>query len=782
MADTAADEAAHTSSYFSAWTLYKGSRLKQFAKGTLDRDSSRQLDDYDNLERQWGRPLQSKRRIQSVAQTAEPTPIRDSDPDMCHRCCCIGFGEMIQNVDSWFDSAYHLGTFSDIVASPQCSLCNLFSCLANEYASDLKDVEKQFYLAAFPTSALYADAWTWKVAPSREVSSTTSFSILDEVTFRDLSRIRQPELIRTIGCISPLVTDGNFSSFQARKLDVDLDISVVKAWLNYCGHNHLDTCTSSDRNLPYSVQVQVIDCRTRNVVSLSRGCTYLALSYVWGPSNGSGTNKDHAHDSLSSATRFPQTVEDAITLTTKLGYTYLWVDRYCIPQGDGLKRRLQISQMDRIYAGAEATIIAAAGVDPHYGLPGVSSRKRSTTSSATINNQLYTIVPPDPAHELRASRWNTRAWTYQESVLSWRRIFFCDRQVYFECSAMHCYEAMQAPLHLLHIPPCSQFSTWNEPGLFPVNEYRHALDQLFHHLALYTVRELSYPSDIFNGMLGVFAAFSRRPVAAKSNRNNQRMMQIAGIPIVPNDTLITYDPLDPPIYNLSREEQFITGLSWKVFEPAQRRVGFPSWSWLGWYGAVQPRNDYEGYIRNTHGLGLIFGLPEPLNIRSETADFKNTLKLFQSKALVTNYIPDMTITGTTVKVRVTERQDSIHVISSPSNLAAFVDTDDGYLACDRFNLHYLDPRLETHSFSEDCIGVILGMAQCTYFAGSGRKTRVLDDSKSPLVIMVLWERDGRWERLGLIEHEVRLRCDANPVPAGSGYLGLRTERRCLRLA
>lgn len=667
-----------------------------------------------------------------------------------------------------------------VVQDPQCLICRLFDSLVQKYISDGRSRDELFYLASFPTSSLYASNWTWDKTPEG-VAQTMSFSIFDETTLRDVTRARQPQLLRAIGCISPVVVPASedISSFHARKLGEELNVSAIIAWLNFCSHNHLGSCTSAENAL--HPLTKVIDCCTEKLVDLEPDQTYLALSYVWGEPKINELESSLTMRASETSLEFPQTVADAVKLTLKLGYSYLWVDRFCIPSDDDAERDIQIAQMDRIYAGAEATIIAAAGDDPHYGLPGVCQRTRSQQRYATINGQLHTVIPPDPSREIRTSKWNSRAWTYQESILSKRRIIFCERQVYFECPGMHCYEAMQAPLHLLHSSLCSRFSEWNEPGIFPVSEHRHVLDQLFHHLALYTVRHLSFPGDILNGMLGVFSAFSQQAVAAKLNRSNRRIMQIAGIPIVPNDTLMSYNPIDPPVYHLSREGQFLTGLGWKLSQPAQRRVGFPSWSWTGWYGAVLPRDDYEGYIRNTHDLELSFALPSSPDSH---VDLKTILNMYHRRTLAPSYLPQLTITGLTVAVTITYKVKTwIGEEDPPKKLVAFIDADNtvGYVACDRFILTHDDPRLATDIFHEECIGLILGMAQCTYFLGGGKGTRVLDETKFPLVVLVLWERNGVWERLGLIEHTVRVRSDACPVPVGSQNLFLLAERRRLRL-
>ncbi|KAJ4988887.1 tol protein [Stagonosporopsis vannaccii] len=767
--------------YNSAWRSYNISRYKQFAKQTLHGDLSTQPDDFEPM-KGWGPSLQSTRQVRQIMEPAAEYLSRDTDGDICLRCCGIDFKEMIESASDWYKSAYPLGERVQVVQNPSCRICGLLGCLLQEYRTDGKNDDTCLYLAAFPTSALYGKDWTWQ-GPPDGVTQTTSFSIFDEITFRDLSRVRQPYLVRAIGCISPVPEKECLTGFQARKLGDKVEVAVVKAWMNYCSHNHQSSCTSDER--PLHPSTKVIDCRSNIVVPLENDHTYLALSYVWGKAKDVEAEAERGTACDATDPAFPQTVNDAITLTKELGYSYLWVDRFCIPQDQALERQMQIAQMDRIYAGAEATIIAAAGDDPSYGLPGIRKRRSYTSRSATINGQMYTVVPPDPSHEIRGSRWNSRAWTYQESMLSKRRIMFCDRQVYFECSAMHCYEAMRAPLHLLHSSLCSRFSEWNEPGIFPVEQHRHALDHLFHHLALYTVRELSYPNDILNGMLGIFAAFTQQPIVAKLKRSNRRITQIAGVPIVPNDTLVYYNPIDPPVYHLSREGQFITGLSWKLVTPAQRRSSFPSWSWTGWYGAVEPRNDYEGYVRNTHGLEIEFTTPEKIGHLTSSIDLNSILDAYQRKDLGPDYIPALTVTGETIAIHVAVAQYGLQVRRNPTGLAAFMDTEDeGFYAADRFYLTYADPRLLTSSpktFEEDCIGLILGMAQCTYFAGADGRTRVLQDSTFPLVILVLWKRDGRWERLGLIEHTISIRTDSNPIPVGSGGLRLRTERKCLRL-
>ena len=63
----------------------------------------------------------------------------------------------------------------------------------------------------------------------------------------------------------------------------------------------------------------------------------------------------------------------------------------------------------------------------------------------------------DPRSDIAKSKWNTRAWTYQEALLSRRRLVFTPRQVYFQCRGMHCVESISVPLKHLHTTKLDRF-------------------------------------------------------------------------------------------------------------------------------------------------------------------------------------------------------------------------------------------------------------------------------------------------------------------------------------
>jgi len=99
-----------------------------------------------------------------------------------------------------------------------------------------------------------------------------------------------------------------------------VDFQEAKHWISHCVSSH-PKCRAPARSA--LIDLKVIDCRYREVVSRPQGHVYVALSYVW----GKPTLEDTQQFSKLSK-ELPRTVEDSIEATLKLGYWYLWIDRY----------------------------------------------------------------------------------------------------------------------------------------------------------------------------------------------------------------------------------------------------------------------------------------------------------------------------------------------------------------------------------------------------------------------------------------------------------------------
>ena len=179
--------------------------------------------------------------------------------------------------------------------------------------------------------------------------------------------------------------------------------------------------------------------------------------------------------------------------------------------------------MDGIYRGAELTIIAAAGDDPKYGLPGVRNRLRVSQPTVEIGKQKFLSTLMEPQHTIRESKWMTRGWTYQEAVLSTRRLVFTDFQVYFECASMNCCESLD--------PGNEVQVAFQQTGAYHGKQLFHPIgDDITQHIEAYSQRDLTYDSDVLNGISGIFRAFEQLYTP---------IYQLSGIPFLPGSAIRT---------------------------------------------------------------------------------------------------------------------------------------------------------------------------------------------------------------------------------------------------
>lgn len=189
---------------------------------------------------------------------------------------------------------------------------------------------------------------------------------------------------------------------QLEQLNIETaNLPRAREWYQHC-HDHHTCWTGQIPCVPY---LKLIDCTSGQIREAITGCRYVALSYVWGASAIKSPPIPNDETPI-----YPNSVKDAMLVAINLGIPYLWVDRYCIDQDNEDEKHSLISSMNSVYSGAEITIIAAAGSDPHYGLPGVSTTERKGVEVTTLRGGSL-IRYPDPGDELTAYPWSTRGWT-----------------------------------------------------------------------------------------------------------------------------------------------------------------------------------------------------------------------------------------------------------------------------------------------------------------------------------------------------------------------------------
>jgi hypothetical protein len=93
-----------------------------------------------------------------------------------------------------------------------------------------------------------------------------------------------------------------------------------------------------------------------------------------------------------------------------------------------------------VFGMASFTLIIACGNDMSTRLPGVTTEERVSIDYAKFHGLRVRNTPSSLDHSIAASTWRTRGWTYQESVLSSRKLFVTPAQLIRLCSEGTVYE------------------------------------------------------------------------------------------------------------------------------------------------------------------------------------------------------------------------------------------------------------------------------------------------------------------------------------------------------
>jgi len=499
--------------------------------------------------------------------------------DLCPRCRQIDFGEILrQEVTSDLGSfILDLNTSTDDLIESKCPLCRLFGSMApsQSFISEFLHSGDLCHLRAFSANRTYANL-AWEDIQGRDAVLIGVFHNFPGMTSPNISlldagrsgTILQLDIAST-SLLHIVPPDPESSVFAARSISLNqFDVTFAADCLNRCLTKHGVAC----KKPALTTSISVIDCHSRKVVKSPPDCRYVALSYVWGHANLTESTANAGPEDFSTLENAPNVIEASIDLTLKLNLRYLWVDRYCIDQSDEQEKYRQIKSMDLIYANAQLTIIAAAGADPSFGLPGLRDTLRTRQPSLRLGDYLLVSSLKRLDFLLGSSIWNTRGWTYQESIFSNRRLVFTEEQVFFECNGMHCTESLIVPLDEMHEEDGSRFKDIIPGRAFPLNDLK---EDILGFISEYSMRDLTLPGDAINAMEGIFQAFSR---------NAQPTYHFFGIPI-------RYPGL---IAQKNAKESFLFGLCWYHTTLSERVSQFPSWTWAGWRGGnVSPEKVTE---------------------------------------------------------------------------------------------------------------------------------------------------------------------------------------------
>jgi hypothetical protein len=151
-------------------------------------------------------------------------------------------------------------------------------------------------------------------------------------------------------------------------------LALAFEWLSNCDQNHALYLPKSniESNLPTRVVAvrNGLDDPPRIYKTKRQRGYYVALSYCWGRIKSivlTGAALETYKCSLP-IDDLLLTIQNAIEVTYKLGFSYLWIDALCIVQDSDSDKASELDFMADIYRNIALASAAAKGVDPSSGL------------------------------------------------------------------------------------------------------------------------------------------------------------------------------------------------------------------------------------------------------------------------------------------------------------------------------------------------------------------------------------------------------------------------------
>jgi hypothetical protein len=174
---------------------------------------------------------------------------------------------------------------------------------------------------------------------------------------------------------------------------------------------------------------------------------YVALSHCWGDVGDrkrivtTTENFEHFCTEGLPLDNLPKTFQDAIKVTKRLGFRYLWIDSFCIIQGSKEDWAIEAGRMSQVYENAVFCISALHAQDSFAGLflnghtaPDTGYPTMTYIDMAKETHEIG-IRPKAKkfAEQITEGILSTRAWVAQERLLSTAILHYGQDNLAWEC-------------------------------------------------------------------------------------------------------------------------------------------------------------------------------------------------------------------------------------------------------------------------------------------------------------------------------------------------------------
>jgi hypothetical protein len=365
------------------------------------------------------------------------------------------------------------------------------------------------------------------------------------------------------------------------------------------------------------------------VVTNNESAPYIALSHCWGGicQTRTTTFTLGSHKNGIPVSNLSKTVQDAVSVTRRLGIRFLWVDSLCILQDDERDWLQEAGQMASVYEWAYCVIAATGSMD------GAGGCFRPRQSHDLVQ------VPCHPQHG--ASRYmyfgvadenavprmfqgplNARAWVLQEHIFARRTIHFASDQTYWECDKIFVGEDgrdARNDVDFAWLPTrsllCCILGDFLGPERMP-------------HLVHDSPQEVFTKGDFFSFWAGIIKFYTRCGLTKSSDKLPGLLSLSTELHKLTGDEYHEGHWLTTPFSSYS----FASSLLWRAAKesslqkPSSYRA--PSWSWAALDGPVEFVDAAQGIT-----LALIFH-PEDTDLQLLKVQVYRPIGLPPGKALL----------------------------------------------------------------------------------------------------------------------------------------------------
>ncbi|KAK7985778.1 hypothetical protein PG996_004982 [Apiospora saccharicola] len=331
----------------------------------------------------------------------------------------------------------------------------------------------------FPALRHMNAAYRWTIRPAGKMRESQEYII---VTFRPIVSIHisgssdgTRELMERVFFLLPEDDLGHLPSVAELGPSTDSASSrrQVREWVDTCVRNH-PQCNPS-KSGPGFVPTRLVDlgepgaewaAKSVKIVNTKRDgirARYVTLSHCWGRAKPFW-NLRKAALAKSPVPEVPladiqnKNIEEAITVARTIGIRYIWIDSLCIVQDDSDDWEREGQLMHKVYRNSHCNIAAADSSDGDGGLfrdrvedpdqQSVPVRFMTPSGGAALfGHRAWRVLHSDLwQDEVLGRALYSRAWVFQERLLSPRLLHFSRGQIFWDCATLSASEAIPAGL------------------------------------------------------------------------------------------------------------------------------------------------------------------------------------------------------------------------------------------------------------------------------------------------------------------------------------------------